>query len=69
MYEVMYFTSGFADLAYYKNGKQPLVYSFGDPSILPSYLLCVSLLTLDTVPDMVRTAITSLAGKREPFSA
>ncbi|KAK3361497.1 hypothetical protein B0T24DRAFT_539044 [Lasiosphaeria ovina] len=32
MYEVMYDTSGFADPAYYKNGKQPLVYSFGDPT-------------------------------------
>ncbi|KAF4626850.1 hypothetical protein G7Y89_g11307 [Cudoniella acicularis] len=32
MYEIMYDTSGFADPAYYKNGKQPLVYSFGDPT-------------------------------------
>ncbi|KAH8589877.1 hypothetical protein B0O99DRAFT_655229 [Bisporella sp. PMI_857] len=32
MYEVMYDTSKFADPAYYKNGKQPLVYSFGDPT-------------------------------------
>jgi hypothetical protein len=31
MYEVMYDTSGFADPQYFKNGKQPLVYSFGDP--------------------------------------
>ena len=31
MYEIMYDTSGFANAAYYKNGKQPLVYSFGDP--------------------------------------
>jgi len=30
MYEIMYDTSGFANPAYYKNGKQPLVYSFGD---------------------------------------
>ncbi|KAK0609675.1 hypothetical protein B0T17DRAFT_566202 [Bombardia bombarda] len=30
MYEIMYDTSSFADPAYYKNGKQPLVYSFGD---------------------------------------
>ncbi|KAK4188081.1 hypothetical protein QBC35DRAFT_451676 [Podospora australis] len=31
MYEVMYDTSGpFANPEYYKNGKQPLVYSFGD---------------------------------------
>jgi len=32
MYEIMYDTSGFADPAYFKNGKQPLVYSFGDPT-------------------------------------
>lgn len=33
MYEVMYDTSGaFANPEYYKNGKQPLVYSFGDKS-------------------------------------
>ncbi|PMD35048.1 hypothetical protein L207DRAFT_436613 [Hyaloscypha variabilis F] len=32
MYEVMYDTSGFADPQYFKNGKQPLVYSFGDPT-------------------------------------
>lgn len=31
MYEIMYDTSGFANPNYYKNGKQPLVYSFGDP--------------------------------------
>ncbi|KUJ12746.1 uncharacterized protein LY89DRAFT_699403 [Mollisia scopiformis] len=31
MYEIMYDTSGFADPKYYTNGKQPLVYSFGDP--------------------------------------
>ena len=30
MYEVMYDTSGFANPDYYKDGKQPLVYSFGD---------------------------------------
>ncbi|KLU85568.1 hypothetical protein MAPG_04591 [Magnaporthiopsis poae ATCC 64411] len=31
MYEIMYDTSGaFADPKYYKDGKQPLVYSFGD---------------------------------------
>jgi len=30
MYEIMYDTSGFADAKYYQNGKQPLVYSFGD---------------------------------------
>ncbi|KAK0730233.1 hypothetical protein B0H67DRAFT_638760 [Lasiosphaeris hirsuta] len=30
MYEIMYDTSEFANPAYYKNGKQPLVYSFGD---------------------------------------
>ncbi|EHK99441.1 hypothetical protein M7I_4740 [Glarea lozoyensis 74030] len=30
MYEIMYDTSSFADPAYYKDGKQPLVYSFGD---------------------------------------
>jgi hypothetical protein len=30
MYEIMYDTSGFADPAYYQDGKQPLVYSFGD---------------------------------------
>jgi len=33
MYEIMYDTSGFADPAYYKDGKQPLVYSFGDPLV------------------------------------
>jgi len=33
MYEVMYDTSEFANPAYYKNGKQPLVYSFGDPYV------------------------------------
>jgi len=32
MYEVMYDTSGFADPKYFTNGKQPLVYSFGDPT-------------------------------------
>lgn len=32
MYEIMYDTSGFANPDYYKNGKQPLVYSFGDPT-------------------------------------
>ncbi|KAF2112795.1 hypothetical protein BDV96DRAFT_497609 [Lophiotrema nucula] len=30
MYEIMFDTSGFADAKYYQNGKQPLVYSFGD---------------------------------------
>ncbi|KAK4444540.1 hypothetical protein QBC34DRAFT_442497 [Podospora aff. communis PSN243] len=30
MYEIMYDTSEFANPEYYKNGKQPLVYSFGD---------------------------------------
>jgi hypothetical protein len=30
MYEVMWDTSSFANPEYYKNGKQPLVYSFGD---------------------------------------
>nr|BBU42015.1 putative hypothetical protein [Diffractella curvata] len=30
MYEIMYDTSQFANPEYYKNGKQPLVYSFGD---------------------------------------
>lgn len=32
MYEIMYDTSSFANPEYYKNGKQPLVYSFGDPT-------------------------------------
>ncbi|KAF8851229.1 hypothetical protein BDZ45DRAFT_707979 [Acephala macrosclerotiorum] len=32
MYEVMYDTSGFADPKYFKNGKQPLLHSFGDPT-------------------------------------
>ncbi|KAK3367942.1 hypothetical protein B0H63DRAFT_536081 [Podospora didyma] len=32
MYEIMYDTSSFADPAYYKGGKQPLVYSTGDPT-------------------------------------
>ena len=31
MLEIMYDTSGFADSKYYQSGKQPLVYSFGDP--------------------------------------
>ncbi|RAR05049.1 calcium-transporting P [Stemphylium lycopersici] len=31
MYEVMFDTSGFADAMYYQDGKQPFVYSFGDP--------------------------------------
>lgn len=32
MYEIMYDTSGpFSDPQYFKNGAQPLVYSFGDP--------------------------------------
>lgn len=35
MYEIMYDTSQFADPKYYKNGKQPLVYSFGDTSVFP----------------------------------
>jgi hypothetical protein len=30
MYEIMYDTSAFANPDYYKGGKQPLVYSFGD---------------------------------------
>ncbi|CAG8982142.1 hypothetical protein HYALB_00003234 [Hymenoscyphus albidus] len=30
MYEIMYDTSAFADPAYYRDGRQPLVYSFGD---------------------------------------
>ncbi|KAF5852498.1 hypothetical protein GGP41_007938 [Bipolaris sorokiniana] len=30
MYEIMFDTSGFADPKYYQDGKQPLVYSFGD---------------------------------------
>jgi hypothetical protein len=30
MYEIMYDTSEFANPDYYKNGKQPLMYSFGD---------------------------------------
>ncbi|KAF2688717.1 hypothetical protein K458DRAFT_475395 [Lentithecium fluviatile CBS 122367] len=33
MYEIMYDTSGpFSDAKYFKDGKQPLVYSFGDPT-------------------------------------
>jgi Domain of unknown function (DUF1996) len=68
-YEVMYDTSGFADLQYFKNGKQPLVYSFGDPLVLCFYPLYVKPLTLDTVLDTVRTAITSLVEKTGPFSA
>ncbi|PKS13140.1 hypothetical protein jhhlp_000482 [Lomentospora prolificans] len=32
MYEIMYDTSGFANPEYYKDGSQPLVYSFGDPT-------------------------------------
>lgn len=32
MYEIMYDTSKFADPKYFKDGKQPLVYSFGDPT-------------------------------------
>ncbi|KAF2473423.1 uncharacterized protein BDR25DRAFT_218985 [Lindgomyces ingoldianus] len=32
MYEIMFDTSGFANPDYYKGGKQPLVYSFGDPT-------------------------------------
>ncbi|KAH7391179.1 hypothetical protein DE146DRAFT_663696 [Phaeosphaeria sp. MPI-PUGE-AT-0046c] len=32
MYEIMFDTSQFADAKYYQNGKQPLVYSFGDPT-------------------------------------
>ncbi|KAF2727986.1 hypothetical protein EJ04DRAFT_450258 [Polyplosphaeria fusca] len=32
MYEIMFDTSSFANAEYYKNGKQPLVYSFGDPT-------------------------------------
>ena len=35
MYEIMYDTSAFADPAYYANGNQPLVYSFGDKSVSP----------------------------------
>jgi len=31
MYEVMFDTSKYANPDYYKDGKQPLVYSFGDP--------------------------------------
>lgn len=46
MYEIMYDTSGFADPKYYKNGKQPLVYSFGDPSVPPSCPLEMHLLIL-----------------------
>ena len=38
MYEIMYDTSGFADPAYYKDGNQPLVYSFGDTLVLQSFL-------------------------------
>ncbi|KAL6156815.1 hypothetical protein ACJBU6_04403 [Exserohilum turcicum] len=30
MYEIMFDTSGFSDPIYYRDGKQPLVYSFGD---------------------------------------
>jgi hypothetical protein len=37
MYEIMYDTSGFADPKYYQNGKQPLVYSFGDRLATSSY--------------------------------
>ncbi|KAH9874836.1 hypothetical protein J1614_004323 [Plenodomus biglobosus] len=32
MYEIMYDTSEFLNPEYYKDGKQPLVYSFGDPT-------------------------------------
>jgi hypothetical protein len=39
MYEVMYDTSSFADPSYFTNGKQPLVYSFGDTLVLPSHSL------------------------------
>lgn len=35
MYEIMFDTSGFADPKYYQNGKQPLVYSFGDTYVFP----------------------------------
>ena len=68
MYEIMYDTSGFADPAYFQNGKQPLVYSFGDPSVLPFYLLYISLLTLGSELDTVPMVTTSLAGKTVPFS-
>jgi hypothetical protein len=33
MYEIMFDTSQFNNPDYWKNGKQPLVYSFGDPYV------------------------------------
>jgi hypothetical protein len=33
MYEIMFDTSQFADPKYFEDGKQPLVYSFGDPLV------------------------------------
>ena len=38
MYEIMYDTSGFADPKYYQNGKQPLVYSFGDAYVAVPFI-------------------------------
>ncbi len=69
MYEIMYDTSSFANPDYYKNGKQPLVYSFGDPLVPPSRPPYVWLLTPDTALDTARTATTSLAGRTTPSSA
>lgn len=37
MYEIMFDTSQFANPDYYKDGKQPLVYSFGDSLVI----LCI----------------------------
>ena len=34
MYEIMYDTAQFNDPDYWTNGTQPLVYSFGDASVL-----------------------------------
>ena len=48
MYEIMFDTTQFNDAKYWQNGKQPLVYSFGDP-----YVLCAPNAPLDRLSDPV----------------
>ncbi len=43
MYEIQWDTKQFNDPKYFEGGKQPFVYSFGDPYVAPSLNLLISL--------------------------
>jgi hypothetical protein len=64
MYEVMFDTAGFTNPKYFENGRQPFVYSFGDPYVssttfTASALVLIGETGLATAP----TATTFLVGK------